>query len=249
MTEKNFWDEVGYENQIREAEESIKHYQDIRKFGLGLLIAVFGLGSCINLLTSLLYDGIIKRETVPGASFWFVVLCLVISALLVSMYVIYSKYAPVKPLLRLDLNPMEWNDYLQEMEPKLNEILNVSEKEVIGEISELFKNRIDDRPPIRGLACWELKDEILGNLLMAFSYEGSIYARGSDIKSNLEITFGRAFREFWLNITIQIMKPGLSGSEAILDKSIVFIIIQDIMYALEMALKQFIESDSQTPII
>ncbi len=56
MAETDFWEDNKFEDQVREAKELIKRYQDNRKFALELIIAVFGIGFFINLFTSFLYD-------------------------------------------------------------------------------------------------------------------------------------------------------------------------------------------------
>jgi hypothetical protein len=134
---------------------------------------------------------------------------------------------------------MKYNDYLQEIEPELKGILDDFKKEGFKKICELFKNRIDDRPPMKRY--WKMKDEIVDDHWMKLYYEGFIY----DIKTNLDITLGLGSmlieHDYWLAIDIQILKPHLSGIENILEKSTFIVIMEDILYALETAIRQFLK--------
>lgn len=89
-----------------------------------LILAVFGIGFCVNLFSSFIYDVVIKHEYVSGSFIWIIFLAFIIIFLSYLIYYIFLKYSPKKPIiLKFFFNPMKYNDDLQEIEPELKEIL------------------------------------------------------------------------------------------------------------------------------
>lgn len=236
----NFWEENKIEDQIQKSKTLIKVHQENRKFTIELIIAVIGIGIFINLLTSLVYDVYIKHELVLGSSIWITLLAFITLFLFYLIYWIFLKYSPKQPILiKIIFNPTKNNGYLQKIWPKLREILDDSENQVFNKICDLFKGRIEYRPPLK--LYWKLKKEVLDYRWVNYYYEGDI----REVKTKLDITFGYSSilskYDPWLSINVEILKPYLSGAEYVFEEETLMIIVEDVLYALETAIRNFLK--------
>ena len=60
MTDEEYWKDI--EVQIERVRSQINIHQEQRLFFIDLIIAVIGFGLLLNLLTSIVYDVLIKQE-------------------------------------------------------------------------------------------------------------------------------------------------------------------------------------------
>ena len=60
MTDEEYWKDI--EVQIERVRSKINIHQEQRLFFIELIIAVIGFGLLLNLLTSIVYDVLIKQE-------------------------------------------------------------------------------------------------------------------------------------------------------------------------------------------
>lgn len=243
MSDDEFWAHI--EAQVDHAQDQIKIHQQRRLFYIEVIFAVIGFGFILNLLTSIVYDVMILNQQIKYANFIIGGIIIVLGLLFYLLRRIFSRYSPIKPRIRFELDPFSDIDNFEESWSKTKKIIDLHQDEtkhadpspIIQELWDSIKTSFDDRPPFKSYLI--LIREIFDSRYVDFRFETEYI----DVKYQLDFLFSR-----WsmierdkpiISITVTILEPHKPHADDVWDKYAILTLMGDISYIIRVGVENF----------
>jgi hypothetical protein len=245
MSDDEFWKNI--EAQVDHAQNQINIHQKQRVFFIELLIAVIGFGFILNLLTSIVYDVMILNQQIKNSYFWIGGIIIVFGLSFYLLWRILTRYSPIKPRIRFELEPFSHIDNFEEAWSKTKEIIDQHQDEpkqtdpspIIQELWDSIKTSFYDRPPYKSYLI--LIREIFDSRYVDFRFKTEYI----DVKYQLDFLFYR-----WsmierdkpnISIAITILEPYKPHADDVWDKYAILTLMMDISYIIGVGIENFIK--------
>ena len=233
------------EAQVAHAQNQINIHQKQRIFFHELIIVVIGFSFFINLLSSLIYDVWVLHQQIKFSTFLISGIFIVLGFLLYLLWRILTRYSPIKPRIRFELEPFSHIDNFEEAWSKTKEIIDQHQDEpnqadpspIIQELWDSIKTSFYDRPPYKSYLI--LISEFFHSRYVDFRFKTEY----NDVKYQLDFLFHR-----WsmierdkpnISITITILEPHKPHADDVWDKYAIFTLIMDISYVIRVGIENF----------
>jgi len=243
MVDAEYWANI--EDQIDHAQSQINTHQQQRLFFIEVIFAVIGFGFLLNLLTSLIYDVWILNQQIKYANFFIGGIIIVSGLFYYQLKRIFSRYSPITPRIRFNINPMNDIDNFDTLWSKTKEIISHHDKDeiqrdpspVIQELWDSIKNSMFERPPYKSYLI--LKRELYDYYYVDFKFETEYLG----VKYQLDILFHRSSmlknHEPDALVTVTILEPYKPHADNIWDKYAILTLTMDISYVLREGIVNF----------
>ena len=245
ISDDEFWAHI--EAQVDHAQKQINIHQQQRIFLNELIIVVIGFSFFINLLSSLIYDVWILHQQIKFSNFLISGIFIVLGFLLYLLWRILTRYSPIKPRIRFELEPFSHIDNFEEAWLKTKEIIDQHQDEplqadpspIIQELWDSIKTSFYDRPPYKSNLI--LIRELFHSRYVDFSFETEYI----DVKYQLDFLFHRTSiierEKPGISITVTILEPYKPHADDVWDKYAIFTLMMDISYIIRIGVENFIK--------
>jgi len=245
MSDDEFWAHI--EAQVDHAQEQIKIHQQQRIFLIEVIFAVIGFGFILNLLTSIIYDVWILNQNIKNSNLWIGGLIIVLGFWFYLLRRIFTRYSPINPRIRFELEPFSVIDNFDEAWSKTEEIIDQHQNEpkqadpspIIQELWDSIKTSFYDRPPFKSYLI--LTREIFTSRYVDFRFKTEYI----DVKYQLDFLFLRSSMierdKPSISITVTILEPHKPHADDVWDKYTILTLMMDISYIIRVGIENFIK--------
>jgi hypothetical protein len=242
MSDDEFWAHI--EAQVDHAQDQIKIHQQQRIFLIEVIFAVIGFGFILNLLTSIIYDVWILNQNIKYSNLWIGGTIIVLGFWFYLLRRIFTRYSPIKPRIRFELEPFSDINNFEEMWIKTKEIIDQHQEPIQAdpnpftqELWDSIKTSFYDRPPFKSYLI--LERELYHSRYVDFRFKTEYI----DIKYQLDFLFNRSriILEDEPIISITILEPHKPHADDVWVKDTIAVLMMDIEYIIQVGIENFIK--------